>query len=58
MLYDQIAMNKRRTGYVMFGFGVLTLAIGASIGLPLLEQLGVRNRDCRSGGGGLHVDYD
>ncbi|WP_125765500.1 zinc metalloprotease HtpX [Levilactobacillus mulengensis] len=32
MLYDQIAMNKRRTGYVMFGFGVLTLAIGAALG--------------------------
>lgn len=32
MLYDQIATNKRRTGYVMFGFGVLTLAIGAALG--------------------------
>jgi len=32
MLYDQIAMNKRRTGYVMFGFGVLVLAIGAALG--------------------------
>jgi len=25
-------MNKRRTGYVMFGFGVLVLAIGAALG--------------------------
>ncbi|MFC6261423.1 zinc metalloprotease HtpX [Levilactobacillus fujinensis] len=32
MLYDQISMNKRRTGYVMFGFGVLVLAIGAALG--------------------------
>ncbi|NLR08913.1 MULTISPECIES: zinc metalloprotease HtpX [Lactobacillaceae] len=32
MLYDQIAMNKRRTGYVMFGFGLLVLAIGAALG--------------------------
>ncbi|AYM03898.1 zinc metalloprotease HtpX [Levilactobacillus yiduensis] len=32
MLYDQIAMNKRRTGYVMFGFGVLVLALGAALG--------------------------
>ena len=37
MLYDQIAMNKRRTGYVMFGFGVLTLAIGAALGLSLIH---------------------
>ncbi|KRK34956.1 zinc metalloprotease HtpX [Levilactobacillus parabrevis] len=32
MLYDQIAMNKRRTGYVMFGFGLLVLLIGAALG--------------------------
>ncbi|WP_125582638.1 zinc metalloprotease HtpX [Levilactobacillus cerevisiae] len=32
MLYDQIASNKRRTGYVMFGFGVLVLALGAALG--------------------------
>lgn len=32
MLYDQIAMNKRRTGYVMFGFGLLVLVIGAALG--------------------------
>ncbi|KRN01522.1 heat shock protein HtpX [Levilactobacillus senmaizukei DSM 21775 = NBRC 103853] len=32
MLYDQIAMNKRRTGYVMVGFGLLVLAIGAALG--------------------------
>jgi heat shock protein HtpX len=32
MLYDQIAMNKRRTGYVMFGFGALVLALGAALG--------------------------
>lgn len=32
MLYQQIAMNKRRTGYVMAGFGILVLALGAAIG--------------------------
>ncbi|WP_395321404.1 zinc metalloprotease HtpX [Levilactobacillus parabrevis] len=32
MLYDQIAMNKRRTSYVMFGFGLLVLLIGAALG--------------------------
>ena len=32
MLYDQIAMNKRRTGYVTFGFGLLVLLIGAALG--------------------------
>lgn len=32
MLYEQIASNKRRTGYVMFGFGLLVLALGAALG--------------------------
>ncbi|GEO67358.1 zinc metalloprotease HtpX [Levilactobacillus spicheri] len=32
MLYEQIAMNKRRTGYVMAGFGALVLAVGAALG--------------------------
>ncbi|WP_024747917.1 zinc metalloprotease HtpX [Levilactobacillus namurensis] len=32
MLYEQIAMNKRRTGYVMVGFGLLVLAVGAALG--------------------------
>ncbi|WP_407889188.1 zinc metalloprotease HtpX [Levilactobacillus sp. N40-8-2] len=32
MLFEQIARNKRRTGYVMFGFGLLVLAIGAALG--------------------------
>lgn len=32
MLYEQIAMNKRRTGYVMAGFGLLVLALGAALG--------------------------
>jgi len=32
MLYEQIAMNKRRTGYVMAGFGILVLALGAALG--------------------------
>lgn len=32
MLYEQIAMNKRRTGYVMVGFALLVLALGAALG--------------------------
>ncbi|WP_261809982.1 zinc metalloprotease HtpX [Levilactobacillus humaensis] len=32
MLYEQIASNKRRTWYVMFGFGLLVLALGAALG--------------------------
>ncbi|MFD1549613.1 zinc metalloprotease HtpX [Levilactobacillus fuyuanensis] len=38
MLYDQIAMNKRRTGYVMFGFGLLVLLIGAALGYLFLSN--------------------
>lgn len=32
MLYQQIAQNKRRTVYVMIGFLLLVLAIGAAVG--------------------------
>ncbi|MGP4115604.1 zinc metalloprotease HtpX [Levilactobacillus zymae] len=32
MLYEQIAMNKRRTGYVMAGFTLLVVALGAALG--------------------------
>ncbi len=32
MLYEQIARNKRRTIYVLTGFVILVLAIGAAIG--------------------------
>ncbi|MDT6979964.1 zinc metalloprotease HtpX [Levilactobacillus zymae] len=32
MLYEQIAMNKRRTGYVMVGFTLLVVALGAALG--------------------------
>ncbi|KRO03367.1 heat shock protein HtpX [Levilactobacillus paucivorans] len=32
MLYEQIASNKRRTWVVMFGFGLLVLALGAALG--------------------------
>ena len=32
MLYQQIAMNKRRTIYVMAGFTLLVALIGAAVG--------------------------
>lgn len=32
MLYEQISQNKRRTVYVMIGFVLLVLAVGAAIG--------------------------
>ncbi|QMU09116.1 zinc metalloprotease HtpX [Levilactobacillus suantsaii] len=32
MLYEQIAMNKRRTGYVMAGFAALVVVLGAALG--------------------------
>ncbi|GAX03678.1 heat-shock protein HtpX [Secundilactobacillus pentosiphilus] len=38
MLYDQIARNKRRTIYVLIGFVILVLAIGAAIGYVFFDS--------------------
>ncbi|KIS04176.1 zinc metalloprotease HtpX [Paucilactobacillus wasatchensis] len=38
MLYQQIAQNKRRTVYVMIGFLLLVLAIGAAIGYVFYDS--------------------
>ncbi|WP_137597978.1 zinc metalloprotease HtpX [Paucilactobacillus kaifaensis] len=38
MLYQQIAQNKRRTVYVMIGFLLLVLAIGAAVGYIFFDS--------------------
>lgn len=38
MLYEQIARNKRRTVYVLIGFVILVLAIGAAIGYVFFDS--------------------
>ncbi|MCH5461981.1 zinc metalloprotease HtpX [Lactobacillus sp. LC28-10] len=38
MLYEQIAQNKRRTIYVLTGFVILVLAIGAAIGYVFFDS--------------------
>lgn len=38
MLYEQIAQNKRRTVYVMIGFLMLVLAIGAALGYLFMQN--------------------
>lgn len=38
MLYEQIAQNKRRTVYVMIGFLMLVLAIGAALGYLFMQK--------------------
>ncbi len=38
MLYEQIARNKRRTVYVLTGFVILVLAIGAAIGYVFFDS--------------------
>ncbi|MGV0168874.1 zinc metalloprotease HtpX [Furfurilactobacillus sp. WILCCON 0119] len=36
MLYEQIRQNKRRTVYVLIGFILLTLAVGAALGYAII----------------------
>ena len=38
MLYQQIASNKRRTIYVMIGFSILVLLIGAAVGYVFFDS--------------------
>ena len=38
MLYQQIASNKRKTVYVMIGFAILVLFIGAAVGYVFYDS--------------------